>query len=429
MCVFQRACLCLARRKGRAVLLFLIFFMISVLLQICFSVLDGAEEVARDLRSNLGAVFYIRPYAGIRVENGTASDAGTPVVTEEGIEDVISLLDALGVELRGYNTEHYGYVKGEQLHFLPGEGDSPESNMGQVTAVRDSGLTEEFQSGECTLTAGRHITPEDENVVLISTDLAAENGLAVGDTILLTHAGLGQEEGRYFDTIPEKSVCIRARIAGIYQRGAGGDQGQTPTAGRGENRIFADSRLLIALEEQEKGVYEGEISFFIDDPLKLEEIVSKVEALDSIDWDDHILRENDLQYEQIAGELEDLEDLARTLILVGFCLGMGILILVLTLQIRGRVREAGILLSLGRGKREIIGQFILEGEILLIPGFLTGLALTGLLSGVLGWGVLMSPVQYAGMFCAEAGAVLGAVTVSSGAVLRPGPEKILKKMS
>ena len=32
----------------------------------------------------------------------------------------------------------------EQLHFLPGSGDNEASNMGQVTAVRDSQLTDVF---------------------------------------------------------------------------------------------------------------------------------------------------------------------------------------------------------------------------------------------------------------------------------------------
>ena len=63
MGVYRRAALYLARKKGKAVLLFLIFFLVSALLLICFSVLNGTGQAARDLRSNIGAAFYIRPYA------------------------------------------------------------------------------------------------------------------------------------------------------------------------------------------------------------------------------------------------------------------------------------------------------------------------------------------------------------------------------
>ena len=63
MGVCWRAALYLARKKGKAMLLFLIFFLASAILLICFSILEGTGQAARNLRSNIGAAFYIRPYA------------------------------------------------------------------------------------------------------------------------------------------------------------------------------------------------------------------------------------------------------------------------------------------------------------------------------------------------------------------------------
>ena len=74
MGVCRRAALYLARKKGKAILLFLIFFLVSALLLICFSVLDGTGQAARDLRSNIGAAFYIRPYAQMTLEDGELSE-------------------------------------------------------------------------------------------------------------------------------------------------------------------------------------------------------------------------------------------------------------------------------------------------------------------------------------------------------------------
>lgn len=190
MGIFRRAALYLARKKGKAALLFLIFFLVSALLLICFSILEGTKQAAGDLRSNIGAAFYIRPYAQMTLEDGGISEGATPVISQRSIEEVVST--ARG-QVKAYNTEHYGYVKSEQLHFLPGAGDNAASNMGQVTAVRDSGLTDVFLNEEYTLLAGRHIRPEDENKILISAELAAENSLEVGDMITLTHAGLAQQ--------------------------------------------------------------------------------------------------------------------------------------------------------------------------------------------------------------------------------------------
>lgn len=68
MGVCRRAALYLARKKGKAILLFLIFFLVSALLLICFSVLNGTGQAARDLRSNIGAAFYKEPLALIMRE-------------------------------------------------------------------------------------------------------------------------------------------------------------------------------------------------------------------------------------------------------------------------------------------------------------------------------------------------------------------------
>ena len=184
MGVCRRAALYLARKKGKAILLFLIFFLVSALLLICFSVLDGTGQAARDLRSNIGAAFTIRPHAQMTWEDGALSEGTTPVISQQSIDEVIAAAQG---QVKAYNTEHYGYAKSEQLHFLPGAGDNEASNMGQVTAVRDSGLTDVFLNEEYTLLAGRHIQPNDENKILISAELAAENSLEVGD--VLTFSG------------------------------------------------------------------------------------------------------------------------------------------------------------------------------------------------------------------------------------------------
>ena len=236
MGVCRRAALYLARKKGKAILLFLIFFLVSALLLICFSVLNGTGQAARDLRSNIGAAFYIRPYAQMTLEDGALSEGTAPVISQQSIDEVI---DAAQGQVKAYNTEHYGYAKSEQLHFLPGAGDNEASNMGQVTAVRDSGLTDVFLNEEYTLLAGRHIQPEDENKILISAELAVENSLEVGDVLTLTHAGLDQQDGEYIDTIPEKTAFAKVEIVGIFQCDGAADSADSPTAGKAANHIFS----------------------------------------------------------------------------------------------------------------------------------------------------------------------------------------------
>lgn len=442
MGVCRRAALYLARKKGKSLLLFLVFFAVSALLLLCVSVLEGTGQAARELRSSVGASFTIRPYAQMTLEEGEITQAAAPVVSQESIDQILAAAQG---QVKAYNTEQYGYAKSQQLHFLPGAGDNTASNMGQVTAVRDSQLLDVFREEEYTLLEGRHIQPEDQGAILISAELAAENGLAVGDSVTLTHAGLGQQDGEYLDTIPEKTAFAQVEIVGIFQCGGAAGSGDTPTAGKAVNHIYGDSGLLVRLQEQQPGLFEGELTFYIADPLELDALLERVEALSSIDWDNHILRGNDFQYQQIAGPLQNLQSLAAALTALTCGIGFGILGLLLLLRLRGRVHEAGVYLSLGRPKGEILGQFALEAVALLVLGFLLALLLWALCCGWVNRLLFGSLAQEAGaealanylrpnilragaLLAGEGAAVLLAVLAASGAILRLKPKEILSKM-
>lgn len=78
----------------------------------------GIRQVSEDLRSNIGASFNIRPYEQFDMNNGQVSSKGTPVIDEQSIRRVISIV---GKDLKCYNTEHSGYVKEKTCHFSQGQ--------------------------------------------------------------------------------------------------------------------------------------------------------------------------------------------------------------------------------------------------------------------------------------------------------------------
>ena len=276
----KRVFLYLTRRKGKNLLLAIVFLLISFSLLTESSVYLGIRQIAKELRSGMGASFAIRPCEQFHMDDGQVSSSGTPAIDEHAIQRVIS---TVGKELKCYDTEHSGYVKGEGISFLAGAGHSEESNMGAVKAVRDSSLCQSFLDEEYQLTAGEHIKPEDKNKILMSEALARENHLSVGDKIVLTHAKLGFDDGVYTDQIKEKSAYATVEIKGIYQIKNNSHNALNPTAKKAENLLFSDSQLLIHLQEQMPGIYEGEVSFFIADPLHLDKMVKEVKNLDSID--------------------------------------------------------------------------------------------------------------------------------------------------
>lgn len=131
-------------------------------------------------------------------------------------------------------------------------------------------------------------------------------------------------------------------------------------AGRQENRIYASIDVLTQLAASEPSVYTGEVGFYVTDPKTLDEIVSKVQQIEEIDWKTHFIRTNDFQYSKISDSLTSLGDLIKILLACVSIVSAAILTLILTLRIRGRIPEAGILLGAGIPKGEIIKQFLLE---------------------------------------------------------------------
>lgn len=455
MNVFRRSLFYISRKKGQTVVLFLLFGIVSVFLISCFSILDATDAVAKDLRTSVGGAFYLRPSHKLDFKDGeiAKNEGPPPAISEDTIEEIMG-----GGNIKYCNALNYGYARSDAVNFIPGSGHNDGSNMGKVAAMNYTSLADPFLEGKLELTKGRHLTKEDRNKVLISEQLAAANKLKVGDTIRFTHAGLDRADGEYRDSIPEKSAFSEAEIAGIYKETAPqiGD-GASPTPGRAENLIFSDHALLLELEEANAGQYTGEVNFYVADPLTLSDITGKVEKMDAIDWGQYSLRENDFQYGKIADSLTSIQDLTRILIACISIVSMVILILILTMRIRGRIHEAGILLAIGKTKGEIVGQFVSEIFAVFLLAFLCaaviayaasgsieqlllgGLPQANVDLGAIETGLITDEgaknvVQIGGvttllLFLCQAAAMGIAVVASCGGIFSLKPKEILTKMS
>lgn len=352
----KRAGLYLLRKKGKAISIFLLIMVVSTFLISCFSFLTASEKLASDIRGALGAAFYLRASTGV-----VSDENGEMTVTENHIritDNEIKRIQNCG-NIAYYNPVNYGYAKGEQLTFIHGEKHTEDNNMGAVTALRYSALETDFVDEVLALAAGRHITEADTNAVLISSEVAAVNGLSVGDKIVLSSSELGEADGEYIDVWSGERKETVVTIVGIYDI-LEADANVTATAGRQENRIYASIDVLTQLAASEPSVYTGEVGFYVTDPKTLDEIVSKVQQIEEIDWKTHFIRTNDFQYSKISDSLTSLGDLIKILLACVSIVSAAILTLILTLRIRGRIPEAGILLGAGIPKGEIIKQFLLE---------------------------------------------------------------------
>ena len=326
----RRAGLYLLRKKGKAISIFLLVTVVSTFLISCFALLDASENLASDIRKSIGAAFYVRASTGVVTdENGEMTVTENHIrITEEEIRQILACGD-----ISYYNPINYGYAKGEQLTFIPGEKHTEENNMGQVTGLNFSALEAAFTAEQLSLTEGKHITKSDSCSVLISSMLAAANNLSVGDKITLQSSELGEIDGNYIDVWSGKKRQVEATVVGIYDILVP-DGNVTATPGRQENHIYASLDVLTELGASKPSVYTGEVDFYVTDPDTLGGIVSKVQQIAGIDWKTHFIRSNDFQYSQIADSLASLGDLIKILLACVSAVSAAVLTLILTLRIR-----------------------------------------------------------------------------------------------
>lgn len=454
MGIIKRTILYLSRKKGKTISTFLLIFIISSFLLSCFSILRTTENISKDMRTSVGAAFYLRSSKQISTEEGklTKKEENSDEISEKVIREIIN-----NGKIKYYNAHNSGYVKSKSLSFLHGYGHSNESNMGQVSALNSSALETSFLNDELDLIEGRHITHKDKNKILISKQLADNNHLSVGDKITLTHAKLEKKDGTYTDAIKEKTAYVEVEIVGIYNIINNKSNPDVPTAGQDVNKIFSDHHTLINLRAIKEGFYTGDIAFYIEDPLNLNKVVSEVKGLNSIDWSHFFVHINDFEYEKISESLKGIQDLTYILLICVCMVSIIILILVLTMRIRGRVQEAGILLSIGVSKKEIIWQFILEILIVSLIAFLCSFLVSSVIAGLLESSILhsLNPIQIErytletgivktaslsnklsinflevmSIFIVQVVVILIAVLASSMAIIRLNPREVLSKMS
>jgi len=407
------------------------------------------------MRTSVGAAFHIRSSVGLNFNDGEIQEnkEAQPIITDEAIQNIMG-----NDEIKYYNASNSGYIKSDAVEFIPGVEDTADNNMGQVEALTYSALDSAFREKTLELTEGRHITKNDENAILISEELAAYNNLSVGDKLIFTHAMLDVEGSNYVDGIRDKTAYIEAEIIGIYKiMKPQGNAGLQPTAGLLANQIYSDHSFLINLHMADKGCYMDGASFFIGDPINLDAIVSEVKSQDSIDWDKFFIRKDDFNYEKIESGLQTIQNLVTILLVCVSVVSLAVLMLILALRIRNRIHEAGMLLSIGLSKKEIVGQFIAEVAVVAIIAFVCSYFAAGFVAGTVENNVLadmhigqvaeqvvetglqagtaqaaylsMAVMETIFIYISQFMVITAAVLLSSLAVIRLKPREILSKMS
>ena len=357
MSTLKRAFLYTMRKKAKTFIMFLVLVTISTFILTGLSIYKAADDSALSLRQSVGGSIrleldennrknwqYQQAAGGILVDY-----VGAPI-TDEDIQKIMSI-DGI----KAYNGLGDGSVFAKDFSFISGFSFGAGSDYSRLPSVTDSEYFNFFTRKAFQLVEGRHIKEGDDHVVLISTAIAEKNALKLGDSITVQCC---YDSGNYPD--------VSLTIIGIYAYEADNEFNTTSTDKR--NRLIIDHKAMQEIMQRDVIQYDNGVDFYVDDPGEMERIASQIKALD-LDWDSFTLKMDNSAYEAVASPLTAMQNLIVWLIVGCVAVSVSILILILSMWIKQRRHETGILLSVGISKSRIILQYTVEVLMIAIVAF------------------------------------------------------------
>ena len=357
MSTLKRAFLYTMRKKTKTLILFLVLVTISTFILTGLSIYKAADDSALSLRQSVGGSIRLeldennrKNWQYQQAAGGMLVDYVGAPITDEDIQKIMSI-DGI----KAYNGLGDGSVFAKDFSFISGFSFGAGSDYSRLPSVTDSEYFNFFTRKAFQLVEGRHIKEGDDHVVLISTAIAEKNALKLGDTITVQCC---YDSGIYPD--------VTLTIIGIYAYEADNEFNTTSTDKR--NRLIIDHKAMQEIMQRDVIQYDNGVDFYVDDPREMERIASQIKALD-LDWDSFTLTMDNSAYEAVASPLTAMQNLIVWLIVGCVAVSVGILVLILSMWIKQRRHETGILLSVGISKSRILLQYTVEVLMIAIVAF------------------------------------------------------------
>ena len=430
---FRRAFLYCFRQKAKTLILFLVLAIISTFILTGFAIRDASEGATADVQTALGGKLFLEidttnQFDMLQDGYGTTYTYNGDYITPK-ILDAISNVEGV-VDYNSDNPRGF-WGAGVNFKYLPAAFNlsyTPYGESSAYTAALSSEKSSEFESGRYSLVDGRHIKPEDKYVVMISKELADYNDLSVGDT--MTMYCLDSDSNADLE------------IIGIFD----GTEGTTGNGGFSVSDIPANCGYVdyTTMFENFGRKIDGytQLDIYVEDPVSIQNVYDKVNNLPELRGKSLKLSIDTDEYDVVATPLETLQSLVNTIIVIIVLVSLLVLTLLLTLWIRGRKKEIGIYLSIGKSKASIVGQFFVETASVAVVAFATSVFFGGLIAsktseflvsrvttGTATLNVEISVAYLLPVYLIGIAIIAVAVIAASWTVFRLKPRDILSKMS
>ena len=398
MAVWKRAMLYHLRKKGRTILLIVLMLAMSCLFLISISLKISADHEIYNLRRTLGTGFILEADINNEVYYKPTNTSYSSLVYS-GPKINFKMIDQiLAIDgVSGYSIDNLVQLVYTNLELRPGlwamDGSGKYDSIEKVevkshtTWIRpctNGELLTYFRSGAITISSGRNIQEGDRFKAVISESLAQRNGVSVGDTFTVE-----TKEGNFRPSDSPSKMWgepIELEIVGLFHMNfTQATSEYTAECGYMENNIYSDLVTNDVLEENLTVMYPKDeeylkVTFFVEEPERIEETMQQVGAMDEVNVDGLLLSADDTAYKASVKPYEQIRTFA-VILMASSIIGIGmILYFVMRLWVQGRMHEVGILLSLGVGRRKIIGQMLVENLMVAAAALILSVLLSGIMT-------------------------------------------------
>ncbi|MDE6389424.1 MAG: ABC transporter permease [Lachnospiraceae bacterium] len=365
------------RKPVKSILLFVTVFTISLLLLSAVSSGKATIQMQDDTRQAIGAGLMIEENEADRHrrmdelsgqldhKEGSLGGYHQEKIMINGVENWITRTDNSFETLLVEDIEKIASTEGiadynittvttaaRPVDFIRIEDEDVDqySDLGGVSLIgnKDMSMDSNFLSGNAFITDGRMIKEGEEDVCIISAELADINQLEIGDRLRF---------GNCHDK--ENSTAYVAEIVGIYQVNQPIVPYMFGDTYRSENIIFTDLDFPEKVDGKAGDPLYAQAYFKIADVNEYETVKERVIGVD-IAWERYDLIDNNGNMNTLSANFNEMEKYSSILVGVIFVASLIILFLIFQFWMKSRDREIGIMLSMGTPKIQIIAQIMTE---------------------------------------------------------------------
>lgn len=400
---FKRSFLSIRRKLGRTIALTLIFFMMANLVLAAITIKTAVKTQMDYAKSTLGGSVTIQAdMEAIRDNQKTEMEQGgdpkemfskmmRPSVSVETANAIAGYSDyvkdysyEVSASANSYELEVVESGRSGKGGGMPGGTNFPGMMQEEEEDTLDADITisginayayiSGVESGSFEIKDGTYFDEDSENSAMIFYEFAELNSLSVGDTFQIKNI------------YTEKS--IKLTVIGIYDT----------SEGRADaNTIYMNTETaaqFLSEDDNNDGNYDVDnATFYMLDSEKADEFVEKVNA------DFPELAANNLksavdtsEYDSMASSIESVGSFATTILIIVIVAAIIIVTLIVTINVKDRNYEMGVLLSLGATKGNIMLQIATELIIVGTLGFALACASGTVLAKKLGNSILESQI-------------------------------------